>query len=252
METDFTAKEDDLSSMSQTELAELTTDHGLGDVEEEQGPRSRALRARIGTHTDLGEAIVEIAKSLRDKPLTEDAGSNQDSGGLIRKFFIEGAAGGWAKKPYWDDWIKLHPDSPVPKPEWCAAFASYCVRKGYEQLGLKLPIGLSASTSGLRDLFSAAGRFLTRDQVFDEKGKVKDVDVLPGPGDIVLWQGHTGLLFDLFDDGSYQTIEGNTRPKKGMPQGVYLLSNDPTRKREKDGKLVYTLTGFCLLASRDG
>ena len=32
METDFTAKEDDLSSMSQTELAELTTDQDRKSV----------------------------------------------------------------------------------------------------------------------------------------------------------------------------------------------------------------------------
>ena len=205
----------------------------------------------VATKTALGEQIVAVAKALLKKPVREDAGSNEDKDGQIRSFFLEGVP--W-KASYWDDWVKNHPQSPVPRPEWCAAFACYCVRKGYAAQGLsaKLPKALSASTSGLRELFIKLGRFIHRDDLFDDKGSIRPGAKIPGPGDIVLWQGHTGLLFDITEDGSYQTIEGNTKSGKDSVQGVYLLPNSSTRKISKDGKMIYSLTGFCQLASWDG
>lgn len=242
---------EDLSALDERAFAELF--HQVLDLfDPDEEPAAFADPGRsVATKTALGEQIVAVAKTLLKKPVREDAGSNEDKEGQIRSFFLEGVP--W-KSSYWDDWVKNHPQSPVPRPEWCAAFACYCVRKGYAAAGMsdKLPKALSASTSGLRELFIKLGRFIHRDDLFDDKGAIKPGAKIPGPGDIVLWQGHTGLLFDITEDGSYQTIEGNTKSGKDSVQGVYLLPNSSSRKISKDGKMIYSLTGFCQLATWDG
>ncbi len=243
---------EDVGALSAQLLGELLQNYDLSDGPELEGPLPFGEpEPSVAKKTALGARIVAIAKGYLDKPVREDAGTNEDKDGLIRSFFLEGVP--W-KSSYWDDWVANHPQSPVPRPEWCAAFACYCARKGYAEAGLadKIPKVLSASTSGLRELFIKLGRFIHRDDLFDDKGNIKPSATLPGPGDLVLWQGHTGLLFDILADGSYQTFEGNTKPKKDAVPGVYLLPNSSSRKIEKDGKQIYSLTGFCQLASLDG
>lgn len=243
---------EDITGLSAQAFLELLSNYDLSEGAEPEGPLSfeepppSALK-----QTELGNKVVAVGKTLLGKPVREDAGTNADKDGLIRSFFLEGIP--W-KASYWDDWVKNHPQSPVPRPEWCAAFACYCVRKGYAEAGLsdKVPKVLSASTSALREQFIKLGRFIHRDELFDGEGKIRPDAKLPSPGDIVLWQGHTGLLVDLTTDGTYFTLEGNTKPKKDATPGVYLLPNSSSRKIEKDGKLVYSLTGFCQLVSLDG
>lgn len=243
---------EDIFSLSALERAELQSNYDLTEGAETEGPLSfDEPPPSVLKPTELGSKIVAVGRKLLDKPVREDAGTNADKDGLIRSFFIEGIP--W-KASYWDDWVKNHPQSPVARPEWCAAFACYCVRTGYAQAGLssKLPKVLSASTSALREQFIKLGRFIHRDELFDAEGKIRPDAKLPSPGDIVLWQGHTGLLSDLTSDGTYYTLEGNTKPKREVVPGVYLLPNSSTRKIERDGKLVYSLTGFCQLVSVDG
>jgi hypothetical protein len=57
------------------------------------------------------------------------------------------------------------------------------------------------------------------------------------------------LLRELYLDGTFITIEGNTY--KGSPRhdGVYQCNRTSTEKRA-DGN--FKLVGFCLLGSRDG
>lgn len=237
--------------LSEAALTELTTEHRCGDVEDELHSFDSEPGPSVATKTELGARVMAVAQWFQKHPLLEDAGTNQDKEHLIRRCFVEGIPWGASM---WDDWIEQHPSSPVIKPEWCAAFACYCVRDGYKKLGLqdKLPKVLSASTGTLREMFLKMDRFLKREEVFNDDGSLKAGAKLPGPGDIVLWQNHTGLLLDLFESGTYTTIEGNTRPRAGAPHGVYQLQNDPTRQIEKNGEMIYTLTGFCLLASLDG
>lgn len=245
---------EDLSELSPEAQGELVTDH---DLDEDCGPLVFGEPSpSVAKKTALGEQVVAVGMALLNKPVREDAGTNADKDGVIRSCFLEGIP--WPAR-YWDAWQEryrenFHRESPVPRPEWCAAFACYCVRKGYAAAGLagKLPKVFRSSTSDLRSLFRSMGRFIERNDLFDALGQIKPGAPMPGPGDIVLWQGHTGLLYDLHEDGSYRTLEGNTRPKKDATPGVYLLSNSSSRKIEKDGKQVYSLTGFCRLASLDG
>lgn len=248
MHHDDTENVSALDGQALSELFEVALD--LFDPDEEPAAFAEPGPS-VATKTALGEQIVAVAKALLKKPVREDAGCNEDKDGQIRTFFLEGIP--W-KASYWDDWVKNHPQSPVPRPEWCAAFACYCVRRGYAAAGMtdKVPKVLSASTSGLRELFIKLGRFIHRDDLYDDKGSIRPGAKIPGPGDIVLWQGHTGLLYDITEDGSYQTIEGNTKSGKESVPGVYQFPNSSTRKISKDGKMVYSLTGFCRLASWDG
>ena len=199
------------------------------------------------TATELGSAVVENAVKFLQIPLREDAGVNQDSAGHIRSFFLTGLK--WSAE-LWDHWIDKHPQSKVIKPEWCAAFGSYCVHKAYEEAGKALPAKLSASASDLGALFIAAGRFLGREELFRDDGPVRpQAKVLPGPGDLVVFHAHVGMLRELYADGTFITIEGNTY--KGHPRndGVYQCSRSSAQKKA-DG--TFSLVGFCLLPSIDG
>lgn len=200
--------------------------------------------------TALGNSIIEVAMRLLNLPLREDAGENADRNGVIRSLFLEGIP--WPAR-YWDDWKNDHPESTHARPPWAAAFACYCVRQGYAAAGIahRLP-SLSADVSGLGAQFRRIGRFIERDEVFDVEGRIKPNARLPGPGDIVLFQDTSGILVDLFADGKYETLQGNTRPNTGSVQGVYKFPNSPTRKVLLNSNQVWDLTGFCRLASADG
>ena len=202
------SKTEDSDSLSPEGLRELLGDsEGFTEIEED-GPLAFAEHgASVTEKNELGKRILEVGMSLLNRPLLEDAGPNADKRGVIRSLFLEGLR--WDNS-LWDRWKVAHPSSKFDRPPWCAAFASYCVRKGYQatQMASKLPPLLSASTEDLRKRFRNKERFIERDDLFDSVGRIKPGAPLPAPGDIVLWQGHTGLLYDLYEDGMYQTLEG--------------------------------------------
>lgn len=244
---------EDSDLLSPEGLLELLSDEDdISDLASE-GPIFFAEKASVLQKTELGQRILEVGLALLNKPLREDAGPNEDRDGVIRSLFLEGIP--WPAS-LWDNWKKNHPSSRTARPPWCAAFASYCVRKGYEavRVASKLPPLLSGSTGDLRTRFRKQGRFIERDELFTNEGKLKSGAPMPAPGDIVLWQTHTGLLYDMYTDGTYHTLEGNTRSSGTPQEGVYLKSNRPDRKvpDPDSGKLVWSLTGFCRLASMDG
>lgn len=199
--------------------------------------------------TALGSSIIEAGMHLLNRPLREDAGENADRNGIIRSLFLKGIP--WPAR-YWDDWQNDHPESTQAKPPWDAAFACYCVRQGYAAAGIahRLP-SLSADASGLSTQFRQIGRFIERDEVFDVQGRIKPTARLPGPGDIVLFQNSSGLLVDLREDGTYETLQGDAR-SAGSSDGVYRFLNRSTNKVVLNSTPVWQLVGFCQLASVDG
>ncbi len=186
--------------------------------------------------TRLGQAVLAKVESMLN--LREDAGPNQDHGGQIRKFFIEGVQ--WPPST-WDNW------SGVPaKPEWCAAFASYCTRQGYGEIGAPVPVKLCASADDTERGFSKANRFIARAALFAADGSVIPGARRPGPGDMIVWRNHVGLLKELRDDGTFLTVEGNTWQGTVRNDGVYQLTRKSTEKMSSGD---WKLHGFCLTAS---
>jgi hypothetical protein len=207
------------------------------DVTQEQhGPVSGA--------STMGEAVLAIAESML--ALREDAGTNQDSAGLIRTFFLEGLR--WPAE-MWDNWAEKYPKSGVAKPEWCAAFAGFCVRKAHEQLGQEVPVKLAGTDKDTQANFTRASRFIARADLFDESGAVRPDARRPSPGDLVVWKNHVGLLKELRDDGTFLTVEGNTWQGAVRNDGVYQLTRKSTEKRKDNGE--HKLHGFCIISSVD-
>lgn len=239
---------DDAPLLSEPAAAELGQDHLChGSPDDDGSVAILAFAEPASLATPLGAAVVEQAETFLKLPLREDAGVNTDSHHYIRTFFLEGLT--WPANT-WDHWTDRYPQSVVAKPEWCAAFASYCVRKAYEAAGQALPVRLSGATKELEMRFEAAGRLLRREKLYGQDGAIPpQVAVVPGPGDLALFQGHVGILRELYNDGTFTTIEGNTY--KGSPRhdGVYQCNRSAGETRA-DGTLK--LVGFCLLTSQDG
>lgn len=241
-------RKDDVEALSDAAITELGQDHLSHSHPDDDGSVViLAFAEPASTATPLGTAVLSQADKFLKMPLREDAGVNTDSHHYIRTFFLEGLK--WSSDT-WDHWTDKYPQSAVAKPEWCAAFGSYCVRKAYEASGKSLPARLSASASDLATRFEAAGRLLRREKLYGNDGAIRpDAGVVPGPGDLVVFKGHVGILRELYTDGTFTTIEGNTY--KGSPRrdGVYQCNRSSTEKRA-DG--TFKVVGFCLLASHDG
>ena len=233
--------------LSPEALAELDAEHLENDRPDDTGTPIISFSEPVSVVTDLGTTVVENAVKFLNMPLREDAGVNQDSHGYIRSFFVDGLK--WPADT-WDHWIEKHPQQKVIKPEWCAAFGSFCVRKAYDAAGKSLPARLCGSASDMKDKFLAAGRFLLREKLFHDDGPIRDdAPLLPGPGDLVVFQGHVGMLRELYADGSFITIEGNTYKSQPRKDGVYQVNRSSAQKKD-DGS--FKLVGFCMLASVDG
>lgn len=170
---------------------------------------------------ELAPAIV--AEALRLLGLRE-ATQNDDGNGVIRGFFVDDLK--W-RPELWDDWQARHPDG-LPKPPWCAAFASHCVVRG-GSVGFRV----SASTSSMATSAQKAGRWAERG------GDLATVQ----PGDVAVFKGHCGVVVrSIAADGSYETIEGNTWRGPGHRDGVYRCRRNVEEKRTDGG---WKLLGFC-------
>jgi hypothetical protein len=242
------ASQPQTDELSPDAVRELSQDH-LSDNEPPDPssyPITFASEDPASTATALGTAILATAIDYLKMPLREDAGVNNDKHGYIRTFFLEGLK--WSPDT-WDHWAEKYPQTQLQKPEWCAAFASYCARKAYTADGRKLPATPSGSASDMATRFGTAKRLLTHEALFQSDGKLKEGVQPPGPGDLVVWHGHVGVLKDIYPSGAFTTIEGNTWRGSPRNDGVYQCSRNSLEKRA-DG--TFKLVGFCLLASLDG
>ena len=109
---------------------------------------------------------------------------------------------------------------------------------------------LSASTSGLRELFIKLGRFIHRDDLYDDKGGIRPGAKIPGQGTSCCGKDTPGSC--MTSPKMVPTRRSKGIPSRGIGSGVYQFPNSSTRKISKDGKMVHSLTGFCQLASWDG
>lgn len=97
---------------------------------------------------------------------------------------------------------------------WCAHFVSWA----YEQAdGGQSPWGHKASVQGIMDWGKQKGKFINKAEA---KGNLK-------VGDVVIYKSngasHTGLVSKINDDGSINTVEGNT--KDAVREQTITLNN---------------------------
>jgi len=154
----------------------------------------------------LRAEIVKAARSHLD--VREDVSKNKDSRGYIDKFFLDGVK--WSQS----DRNKNKDAS------WCAAFASYCVRKAHESQNRPLPVELHAHGGELKKNLEKAGLYIPVEEATSPDGRK------PRPGDFVVYKiNHIGLV-ESFDPNTHKltTIEGNTN-KTGneADDGVYQI-----------------------------
>ncbi len=132
----------------------------------------------------LGAEVLKLALVELGRPVKEQykgsTPSNVDSGGHIKKYFLEGP--GW-KDETWQSYTDKHGGI---GPAWCAAFASFCWHTAHRSLGVLLPVKLNAQCSVLWQQAHQNGRF------------VPPTDK-PRPGDMVFLgsgssPGHVGLV----------------------------------------------------------
>lgn len=147
----------------------------------------------------LGAEVLKLATAELGRPVKEQykgsQPSNIDTGGHIKKYFIEG--------PCWKEekWQSYTNDNHGIGPAWCAAFASFCWHGAHRALGVVLPVKLSAQCSVLCEQAKKVNRFIPP----TEK---------PAPGDMVLLGSdgsphHVGLVEKVDPDGIIHIIEGN-------------------------------------------
>ncbi len=164
----------------------------------------------------VGAEIVHVAQVELARPVVElyENGNptNVDSGGHIKKYFLEGPR--W-KAETWDSYKAKHGAGPA----WCAAFASYCWRTAHRTLSVELPLSLNAQCSALWEQAKKTGRFI------DKTGT-------PSPGDIVFLgsgptPGHVGVVERKGDDGIIYIIEGNAGEKTDQLCRSRLIPGKP-------------------------
>lgn len=98
-------------------------------------------------------------------------------------------------------------NDPTKADPWCAIFVSAMVKRAAAQLGIPVPIHLTAGCWTL-----------------DEKAPAYMRSSMPAAGAIFLLNGHrhTGFVESVNADGSCVTIEGNTNPGGAVDgDGVY-------------------------------
>lgn len=95
---------------------------------------------------------------------------------------------------------------------WCADFVTYTVKEAYGKSGKKVPFWFgSPSVQTLMDNAKSNGAFLNT-RLSSNKSSLICGNVKPG--DIVIFKNnrsHTGIVKEVYPDGSFKTIEGNTK-----------------------------------------
>ena len=97
------------------------------------------------------------------------------------------------------------------KMPWCAAFVSYVLKNS----GVDFGRAYTFSVSGLRQWGESNNKFISGSCANSSNVK---------PGDVVIWKGgyfssHTGIVTAVYDDGTYDTIEGNSSNKVAERKG---------------------------------
>ena len=116
-------------------------------------------------------------------------------------------------------------DGKANQESWCMCFVQFCVKK--TSALVRFPDCIFDSESCLQTWAKT-----------DIKARFND----PEPGDIVIWQkgstalGHTGIVVEVHEDGTFDTVEGNTSSGSGDQRegdGVYRRK----RSRKPMGEL---------------
>lgn len=195
----------------------------------------------------IGTCIIKIGEA--EMPKVRNVNNNKDEDGRLPTYFLEGAL--WSAESLNKLTAKSGP------PNWCAAFASYCYRKGYEAAGKDLsaldgrntkgqPVRwkMSALARDNKPIFEKLGLFVAASEVLSGDQVRTDAARMPGLGDLVIYEHHAALLVEFKQDKGgvwwMHTLEGNTYILKDNRK-VWGIHN----KRYKVGE-IKRLLGFGL------
>lgn len=108
---------------------------------------------------------------------------------------------------------------------WCMAFVQFCVQQVDRESAIEWDRDYLADTESCLIAWN--------------KSPDEARSFAPGPGKIVIWakddgsgKGHTGIVTSVNDDGTLNTVEGNTSSGTGDPRdgdGVYARRRDPVK-----------------------
>lgn len=195
----------------------------------------------------IGSSIIQIGEA--EKPKVRNVNNNKDEDGRLPVYFVEGAL--WSAESL-SKFTAAH-----GAPNWCAAFASFCYRKGYEAAGKDLgaldgrnakgqPVRwkMSAKARDNQGVFEKLGLFVRASEVLSGNQVLTNAPRLPGLGDLVIYEHHAALLVEFKQDkgGAWwmHTLEGNTYILDGSRK-VWGVHN----RRYKVGE-IKRLIGFGL------
>lgn len=104
--------------------------------------------------------------------------------------------------------------------EWCVKYASFCYSAAMNEFGIETP--LSDKSKGIINLGNAANAEITDNSTL----KAGDIIVVGDTkaGDVL---GHTGMILEVYPDGSVRTLEGN---KDGGKVSSYYLTKEELDK----------------------
>lgn len=154
-----------------------------------QGPQQTGPAPASGQGV---ERILNVARNELALGVRENAGSNEDREGNIRRYRNAVTAPGYARN--------RGPEA------WCADFVSHVFKEAGNPLG---PQGKGfASVAMMRNWLRQSGKFHTSN---------------PQPGDIAFFRdfSHVAIIESVNRDGTVTTIEGNTSPNGGGQQGLH-------------------------------
>jgi hypothetical protein len=189
-------------------------------------PQASGLRTAI-----LGTIAENRLLEVRENMHALGYGLNVDTGGWIKRFFVEGLE--W-KAPDWERMKSGDSSEPEAKSMWCSAFACFCYLQGHAKEGAPLFLKREGRASGLRDNLIKAGLFIPMSSLYDGAKNPIATARLPGPGDFIVFPGHIGLLKSFNHAGkTLDSIEGNTYvDPRARQDGVYEIPGIKGRRFE--------------------
>ncbi len=108
---------------------------------------------------------------------------------------------------------------------WCMAFMYRVFHEAAASLGIDCPVVKSGGVMVCWNKTPAANKIL--------KADARPTNILPGYQFIYdhgKGLGHTGMVVEVFPDGSFSTIEGNTDPA-GSRNGIGVFKREGAHKR---------------------